>query len=225
MRATLLQQVGCPKDRKCWSDHHTAKHSTSMAGKFSEVGHLAKTILYLATTHHSPTIEEQCAACAGPDDFVVEAGRLSFADLAERLVCLGIGLEAGDTLKIYDLVCVNISTSTLIRMLVSILAAGVTVEICGPDVRIVPGDDPGGAIRLLEALDAHWRRIHGIKTKEGAKGKLGRKPRLHDDQLPAIRDMLAKPGATVTTVAGEMHVGRSTLFKFLNQRGVAAKQD
>ncbi len=186
---------------------------------------MAKTILYLATTRHSPTVEEQCAACAGPDDFVVEAGRLSFADLAERLVYLGIGLEAGDTLKIYDLVCIDVSTSTLIRMLVSILRTGVTIEICCPEIRIAPDDDPADAIRLLEALDAHWRRIHGIKTKEGVKSKLGRRPRLHDDQLPAIRDMLGRPGATVTTVAGELQVGRSTLFKFLNQRGVSAKQD
>lgn len=193
-------------------------------GRHGEAAHLAKTVLFLATTRNSPTIEEQRTACATPDDVVVEAGRYSLIKLPDGLSRNGMGFEPGDTLKIYDLTCIGVSTSTLIRTFVRTLGAGINIEICCPEVRIEACTSPSDCERLLGALDAHWARLHGIKIKEAAKVKLGRKPRLHDEQLPVIREMLARPGASTTSVARELNVGRSTLFDFLSRHGVRTKQ-
>ncbi len=70
--------------------------------------------------------------------------------------------------------------------------------------------------RLVAALDNHWRRVHGMKT-HSSDSKPGRKPRLTDDQLPDIRQMLDMRGATVASVAKSLGVGRTTLFDFLQR--------
>lgn len=193
------------------------------------VGHgeatiLPKSILFLAQTRNSPTIAEQLAACGAPGDLIVEAGRLSLGRLAERLARKGMALQGGDRLKIYDLSCLAISTTTLIRIFVNMLRSGVTIEICRPGIKIVPGENPSDLQQLLESLDAHWRLIHGLKTHGETQAKIGRKARLSDDQLPAIRDMLRQPGATTSAVARSLGVGRTTLFDFLKRHGVSAKQ-
>ena len=197
--------------------------SCHIAGR-EEASNLPKSILFLAQTRNSPTIAEQLAACGAPDDLIVEAGRLSLGRLAERLARKGMALQSGDTLKIYDLSCLAISTATLIRIFVKTLTAGVTIEICRPGIKIVPDKNPSALQQLLESLDAHWRLIHGIKTHGETQAKIGRKPRLSDDQLPAIRDMLRQPRATTSAVAVSLGVGRTTLFDFLKRHGVSAKQ-
>ena len=185
---------------------------------------LPKSILFLAQTRNSPTIEEQLAACAAPDDLIVEAGRLSLGKLAERLARKGMALQSGDRLKIYDLSCLEISTATLIRIFVKILRSGVSIEICRPGIRIVASENPSALQLLLESLDAHWRLIHGLKTHGETHAKTGRRPRLSDDQLAAIREMLARPGATTSAVARSLGIGRTTLFDFLKRHGVSAKR-
>ena len=98
-------------------------------GVHREAANLPKSILFLAQTRNSPTVEEQLAACGAPDDLIVEAGRLSLGRLAERLERKGMALQSGDRLKIYDLSCLAISTATLIRIFVKTLGAGVSLEV------------------------------------------------------------------------------------------------
>ena len=71
-------------------------------------------------------------------------------------------------------------------------------------------------MRLIALLDQHWRHLHGMKTHPN-QSKPGRKARLHPDQLVEIRTRLSQPGATVTSVARDLNIGRTTLFDFLRR--------
>jgi DNA invertase Pin-like site-specific DNA recombinase len=176
---------------------------------------LSTTVAFLAETPGSATIEEQKASL-GPNDFVVLAGRRNFNQLGELLARNGMALKPGDCVKVFDLSCLAISTTTLIRVLTKLLRAGISVEVVVPKIVIKP-DGMGKPHALLDALDGHYRHVHGIKTHPANTAPQGRKPLLDVDQLPAIRTMLAKPGSTATKVAKQLGVGRSTLFNYLER--------
>lgn len=176
---------------------------------------MPKNVLFLAETSKSPTIAEQRAAYEEEGDLLVEAGPIGFHDLPKALARAGDGLEAGDTIKVYDLACIPINTVTLVRMMAKLLRQGVAIRLYKPAVTITP-DEKADAFRLLDALDHHWRLIHGMKT-HAADSKPGRKALLADDQLSDIRAMLEMKGATVASVAKKLGVGRTTLFDFLQR--------
>lgn len=177
---------------------------------------LNKTVVFLARTQGSATVEDQ-KACLGPDDYVVVAGpRSSFSQLGELLARNGMALESGDHVKVFDLTCLALSTTMLIRTLTKLLRGGISVEIFEPGIVIRPGDLTQ-THALLDALDGHYRHIHGIKTHPADTAPQGRKRLLAPDQLPAIRTMLDRAGATATDVAQELGVARSTLFNYLKR--------
>ena len=178
---------------------------------------MARTILFLAETKASPTIAEQRARCAEADDLIIEAGRISFADLADLTERRGVELKPGDTLKLYDFNCLLVSTGTLIRYLVKFLKHGITVVVHAEGLVLRPeADQP--LTRLLTMLDDHRRKVHGVRT-HGPEVKAGRKPRLHAAQLPAIRRMLEEEGKSQGAVAQEMGISRTTLYAFLKREG------
>ena len=176
---------------------------------------MAKIVAFLAECQGSASIEEQRASL-GPDDVVVMAGKKSFNKLPDLLIQAGMRLSEGDRLKVYDLSCINVSTTTLVRTVSKILRMGVAFEIISLDIAIEPrADDKLRA--LLEALDGHYRYVHGIKTHPVDTAPQGRKRLLDADQLPVIRAKLDRPGATATDVAQELGVARSTLFNYLER--------
>lgn len=176
---------------------------------------MGKTVAFLAETQGSATIEDQ-KACLGPDDIAVVAGRRSFNQLGELLARNGIRLQRGDHVKVFDLTCLALSTTMLIRVLTKLLKGGVSVEIVSAGLLIKPGAE-NKMHALLDALDGHYRHIHGIKTHPADTAPQGRKRLLDPDQLPDIRAKLEKPGATATDVAQELGVARSTLFNYLER--------
>ncbi|SCW93576.1 Site-specific DNA recombinase [Sphingobium faniae] len=176
---------------------------------------LPKNVLFLVENNRSPSIEEQRSACQDDGALVVDAGAISFQDMDKALVRAGDGLEAGDTITVYDFNCLALNTTTLIRVLAKVLKKGVTVRFHAQDITIRP-DEQDEPFKLIAALDNHWRLVHGIKTHAND-SKPGRKARLADDQLDEIRTMLGAQGATVTSVAKELGVGRTTLFDFLQR--------
>src|SRR3546814_11532364 len=107
---------------------------------------------------------------------------------------------------------------TLVRLMVKLLGKGVAIEFCAPRITLQPGD--GESVRLLAALDGHWRRVHGMKT-HSSEGKPGRKALLHPDRLPEVRAMLPAEGAPYAGVAAQLGVGRSTLYEFLDRQRAA----
>ncbi|WP_242405108.1 recombinase family protein [Novosphingobium sp. MBES04] len=178
---------------------------------------MPKSVVFLAETGKSPSLAEQTLACVRESDFVVNSPDIGFKDLEKVLAKHGNPLEQGDTIKIYDLSTLAVSTSTVLRVMLKLLKGGVSIELCGLGLTITP-DRASHLFLLLEALDSHWRQIHGIKTNEGRGAKAGRKPRLTVEQLPEIRRMLSEKGANHETVAKQLGVARSTLFGFLKSQ-------
>lgn len=176
---------------------------------------LSITVAFLAETPGSATLDDQ-QACLDPDDIRIFAGRKTFNQLGQLLSREGIRLSAGDRVKVHDLSCLSITTAMLIRVLAKMLKTGVSVEICSPHLLIAPqGDDKLHA--LLDALDGHYRHIHGIKTHPPEMAQPGRKRLLDPEKLPEIRAKLSEPGATATDVAQELGVARTTLFNYLER--------
>lgn len=176
---------------------------------------LSKTVAFLAETPGSPTVDSQKKLLAA-DDEVVLAGKHKFGQLTELLARNGMALKTGDRVKVIDLTCLGLSTVSLIRVLTNLLADGISVEIVQPGIVITPRDIAKNHA-LLDALDGHYRHMHGVKTHPADGVQQGRRALLHESQLPEIRAMLDKPGAKATEVAKELGVGRSTLFNYLDR--------
>ena len=182
---------------------------------------LGTTVAFLAECQGSATVDEQ-RACLAPDDHVVVAGKRGFNKLTDVLAQHGICLGAGDRIKVYDLTCIKLSTTTLMRVLSRLLRKGIAFEIvCGGIVIEPRADDKLHS--LLEALDGHNRYLHGIKTHPA--DRRGRKRLLEPAQLSDIRARLDQPGATATEVASDLGVARSTLFNFLDRYDPARRVD
>lgn len=171
-------------------------------------------VAFLAETPGSATIEEQKAQ-VGPDDFVVVAENRSFSQLADLLAQAGSPLRAGDRIKIHALNCLGLSTDMLVRSLSKLLQAGVDIELASPPLVIEAGQTDSHL--LIDALDGHYRHIHGLKTHPTERGSKGRRPVLTPEQIPLIRARMAEPGVTASIVAKELGIGRSTLFGYLER--------
>lgn len=178
---------------------------------------MTKVVAFLAQAPGSASIEDQ-KALLGPGDLIVVAGKKSFAKLPDYMAQNGMALEAGDHVKIHDLSCLLLETTTLVRAMIKLLDAGISIEIIKPGIVISPNrDDQGRA--LLEALSGHNRHIHGIKTHPADAAPQGRKRLLDPERVSEIRAMLEQPGATSSSVAKELGVARSTLFNYLDRFG------
>lgn len=176
---------------------------------------LNTSVAFLAETPGSATIEDQ-QSCLSPTDLTVFAGRKTFNQLEELLDREGIRLGRGDRVKVHDLSCLSLTTPMLIRVVAKLLKGGISFEICSPKIVIEPdGEDRLHA--MLDALDSHYRHMHGIKTHPPEMAQPGRKRLLDPDKLPEIRDRLSQPGATATDVAQALGVARSTLFNYLER--------
>lgn len=173
---------------------------------------MGKSVVFLAQTRFSPTIEEQQAKCAAPGDEVILAGDLRFADLVKNNIRNSKTLRAGDRLKFYDLNSLIIAPGSLVRLLTRLLRIGVTIEICSEDLVIQPdGSDP--IFHCLTLLDNQQRALHTIRT-HGPDVKAGRKRALKDSQWPEIKALLAERQNSLAKVAEQYGVGRTTLFHF-----------
>ena len=176
---------------------------------------MGTTVAFVAETQGSASIDDQKASLHA-DDHVVLAGRKGFDKLIELLAQRGIHLGHGDRVKVFDLSCIALSTTTLTRVLAKMLRAGISVEIVSAGVVLDTVMDER-LLALLILLDGHSRHVHGIKTHPANTAPQGRKRLLDPDQLPDIRARLEQPGATATEVAGALGVARSTLFNFLER--------
>ena len=184
---------------------------------------MSRTVAFLAETRGSPTIDEQ-KACLDPDDHVVVAGQKSFSRVGKLLESRSLRLNPGDRIKVFDLSCISLSTTTLIRVLTRKLRAGITLELVSAGIILEPGaEDKLHA--MLVALDGHHRHVRGLKTNPADAAPRGRKRLLDADQLPAIREKLNEPGATATKVAQEFGVARSTLFNYLERHDRERRAD
>lgn len=180
---------------------------------------MARNIAYIAQTRSSPTLEVQADAFRDADQ-IVKAGRLSAIELLKRLRENDMGLVAGDTIHFYDPTCIQLETRTLISLLADYVRQGISVKFVDPPLTIAAADTSSNLHSLLFLFDRHWRFRHGTQTHGGVRGKLGRRPRLQPSDVPDILKALAEPGATVTSVARQRGIARSTLYGFLQSQNV-----
>lgn len=177
---------------------------------------MSSRIYYIAETGSSVTADEQVESGYEIGDTLVYSGRSSFSDTLKHLARNGQALKAGDTLKIYDLSCLPENTMTLIRVFQKILSEGFSIEIQKHGL-ILSGDPARNKLGTFVAmLNEHWGHLHGIKSHP-PDSRPGRKVRITIEQLPDIRERLSVKGATVSSVARDIGVGRSTLFDFLRR--------
>ena len=179
---------------------------------------MPKSLLLLVETNRSPSIEQQRAACEADGDEVVDDVAIRLPDLPAQLALLGHRLKQGDKIKFYDFACIPLSITTLLRLMSKVLGMGIAIEFCRPGITIDPGNGAGDLARCVVELDRHCRHVHGLK-RQAHETKSGRPPRLTEDQLPEIRRQLAVKGATVSSVAKDLRVGRTTLFDYLKRHG------
>lgn len=172
------------------------------------------TVAYLAECQGSASIDEQ-RACLAPDDHVLVAGKHSFNKLEDLLTQHGMTLTPGDRIKVYDLSCITLSTNTLIRLLANMLRNGVTFEIVSLGLVIEPSSDDKLHI-LVDAFEAHYRHVHGVKTHPADSLGRGRRRIIEPERLDEIRTRL-DAGTTTTALAQDLGVSRSTLFNFLER--------
>ncbi|WP_084455695.1 helix-turn-helix domain-containing protein [Novosphingobium rosa] len=170
------------------------------------------TVVFLAEAPGSASLEEQKEGL-GPDDLAVFAGNKSLAQLSDLLYQAGSPLQAGDRVKIHDFNCISLTTDMMVRALTKLLSEGVTIEVVAAGVVIEPGSAP--AALLLAGLERHYRHLHALKANPEKK----RQPVIKPEQMPAIRKRLSAPGATAASVAQELGIGRSTLFRYLERFG------
>lgn len=181
---------------------------------------MTKIVAFLAVTSKSATKAQQEEAFAAAD-YVLRAGRLGPTEIASTLAHKGLDLEPGDVLMFHDPACITIENGSLIRLFVDLLQRQVTLRFVTPALSIVPSDPPSDAQQLLTILDSHWRFMHGLKTHGGVKGRTGRRPKLEAADRETVQGLMAEPGATITSVARKLGVGRATLYGYLDREGIA----
>lgn len=178
---------------------------------------LGKTIIFISETNESPSRNKQLETLAEPGATVIHAGRLSPNEIERRMRKKNDALVRGDRIKIYDLTCFNLTTNNAIRLIQHWRRRGIEVELPGLGLVFAPGEATDKHETLIEALDQHWRMIHGQKTKAATKKPVGRKPRLMPHQYQDIVKLLAEPGATPSSVSQHLGVARATLYEFLKR--------
>lgn len=176
---------------------------------------MGKSVVFLAQSKFSPSIAEQRAKCAGPDDEVILAGDVRFTDLVKPTVRNKHMLRSGDRLKLYDLNSLILETGSLVRLMTRLLRSGVTIEICAEGLEIKPSADDL-VFRTLTLLADQQSAIHAVRT-HGPDVKTGRKSVLKDEQWSDIRAELADKKTSPAELAARYRVGRTTMFNFVRR--------
>jgi transposase-like protein len=148
------------------------------------------------------------------------------ADVAERLA----GLRAGEVLEVASLDELGRTPREVIAAVGEIRGRGAGLRSRREELDTTgPGGD--AIFRVLGGLDELGRAAISAGTSAGlaaarARGKrLGRPPALTPEQLAEVRELLARPDSTVSGVARQLGVSRSTLYKYLPDPRRAGRAD
>ncbi len=158
----------------------------------------------------------QSAGCAAV--FADEAAGRE-AGLPRLRECLA-ALRPGDVLVVTDLGQLGRAQRDVISAVTEVRARGAGLRSLREDLDTgAPGGD--AVFRVFAGLADAGRAAISAGTSDGlaaarAQGKrLGRPPALTAGQLHEVRDMLLTPESTVSGVARQLGVSRSTIYKYL----------
>lgn len=140
-------------------------------------------------------------------------------DLPALRDCLA-ALRHGDVLVVASLDQLGRTRPELIGAVEQVRRSGAGLRSLREDLDTT---GPGGAaiFRVFESLADFGRAAISAGTSDGlaaarARGtRLGRPPALTPDQLREVRDLLLRPENTVSGIARQLGVSRSTLYKYL----------
>lgn len=171
---------------------------------------------YARASVTAPRLEDQINAlrAAGclDDNIWVETECTHFPQLALAL----LDARDGDTFAVHKLICLSNSFKRLGRVLSALQSRGIPLWILD-----VPFDTRRVAFtRGLLRLLARKRHIKSLETREGlatarAAGRIGgRREALSAESIATAHELLRDPRHTLTTIADQLGVSRSTLYKF-----------
>ncbi|MBL0529393.1 recombinase family protein [Aeromonas caviae] len=128
-------------------------------------------------------------------------------------------LRAGDTLVVFRLDRLGRSLPNLVQIVTSLFERGVGFESLTEQIEAT--DTSGKLIfHLFSALAEFERNLLRERTKVGlaaarARGRLGgRKPKLNAKQISHIKTLLCEPNVSVTELARDYGVSRTTIYKY-----------
>jgi hypothetical protein len=139
------------------------------------------------------------------------------------------GLRAGEVLEVAGLAALGRTPREVIAAVGEIRRRGAGLRSRREELDTTA---PGGeaVFRVLAGLDELGRAAISAGTSEGlaaarARGaRLGRPPALTPEQLGEVKELLARPDSTVSGVARQLGVSRSTLYKYLPDSGRAVQR-
>ena len=131
-------------------------------------------------------------------------------------------LRAGDTLVITRLSRAMRSLRHLLELSADLQERGVGLVVLKQDIRT---DTPSGRLvfHIFAAIDEFQRELIVEGTHEGlaaarARGRVGgRKPKLSEPQAKLARELYDGKQHTIAEIAGMLNVGRSTLYRTLQE--------
>ncbi len=206
---TALTSVGC-----------TARASSiaTLAGTAGRAGTL---VGYTRVSSGGRLLERQRAALAAAGCTILFADTVvgRTARRPELAACLA-SLQPGDTLIVPSLEQLTRSVHELIRIVAGLRDRGVGLRSLH-EALDTAGSDGQAVLAVFAALA---RFVHEAETEAARDGRtaaraggqrLGRPPRLTPEQAAQARRLLLDPDVTVASVARQLGVGRSTLYRHL----------
>lgn len=132
-------------------------------------------------------------------------------------------LHEGDTLIVVALDRLGRPLQSLVRTLGGLRAGGVALQCIEGDVNLSDPRDGTAQARMIDAIvhclavwDASTAEHRG-KTMAGTGRRPGAHPKLGAFSVEEVQSMLEQPGASRTSVAKQLGVGRTTLYRFLRK--------
>lgn len=133
-------------------------------------------------------------------------------------------LQPGDTVFVVSINLLAPPIGKSVDYICMLLDAGVTLVTLDEKLTISPvvGNTHSEVFRALASCLMVWerRRTEARKrTLETKQKQAGRQPKLSADDGARVMAMLKEPGATVPKVAVALGIGRTTLYRFLQDVG------
>src|SRR5437016_5317886 len=141
------------------------------------------------------------------------------ADRPDLIACLAY-LRAGDTLVVPSLDRLARSLQDLVTLVSDLRRRGIGFRSLH---EAIDTTTPGGRLvfHIFAALAEFIRELIVEGTREGLDAartrgaRLGRPPAMTAEQIRHARDLLARPGNTVSSIARLLGVSRATIYKYV----------
>lgn len=178
----------------------------------------------VSTDLQDPALQHDALARAGVDRVWTDHASGTVADRPQLAAVLDYA-RAGDVLVVWRLDRLGRSVQHLVATVTDLAARGVELRSLSEGIDTT---SPAGrltfhifaAVAEFEADLIRGRTIAGLDAAR-ARGRVGGRPSvMTPEKRAAARDLLKRPGATVTGVARALGVSRASVYRFLEEKPV-----